>query len=161
MLRKKLQWLWYISAIAALCFSGVILYLFTIHSNLYPIYKDMFRAFSNDFFIVVCFCAVVNAIAIVVGYTMLRKLNMLTSWKFAVYFVTVLVGNILIVFLLSPAESLGFLPFVLTVFMLLVFFNFAASETIFTLSIREAFLIGIILGLTNTLLSIIVTPSYS
>jgi hypothetical protein len=162
-LMKKIigQWFWVLSAVAAMCLISVILYLFIVHSNVYPIYKDMFRAFSDKFCLVFCFYAVVNAVAIVVGYSMLRKLNILASWKLAVYLVIVLVGNLLIVFLLSPAESLGFLPFVLAVFALLAFFNFAASEAIFALSIREACLIGIIIGLINTLLSIIVTPSYS
>lgn len=122
-----------------------MLYLFFVYSDISSI------VFSY---------AVVDAIAFFVGYGMLRKLNMLISWKFAVCLAVVIAGNILINFLLFRLELINALLFAIVVFAILALFISAISKIIFTVDIREAYLIGLLIGLINTLMSIITGPPF-
>lgn len=161
--KNKLRWLWRLSTVAILCLSSVILYKYIVHSDLYWDYRDILSASSNvSYFIIftVCFFAVVDAIAFAIGYSMLQKLKMLASWEFAVYFAVIIAGNIMIVFLLSPMATRNFSRLVLPAFILLTSFNFAVSEIFFDESIKDAFLIGMLISLVNTLIGIMFIPGY-
>jgi hypothetical protein len=101
---------------------------------------------------------VIDGFAIAVGYSILRKLNMLAFWKFAAYLAVIVVGSVCINFFLSAVAYKSTLLFALTVFMLFVFLNFVLSKIIFALNMREALLIGMLVGLVNALLCIMATP---
>jgi hypothetical protein len=141
--KNKLRWFWYFSAVAALCLIFVILYPAIVFS---------------DTLYVICTYVVVDAFALVVGYSMLRKLNMLASWKVAVYLAVVVTGSIAINFFLSAVAYKSLLLFALVVFTLLAFLNFALSKIIFSISVRQACLIGMLVGLVDALMCIMATP---
>jgi hypothetical protein len=156
--QNKLRWLWYLSAVATLCLTGVILYLFIAHSDISYLYRDIYRDYSDVFYFTVCFYVVVDIIAFAIGYSMLQKLNLLASCEFAIYLAVIVVGNILIVFLLSPMAAANFLYFIFTVFILLTFFNYAISEIFFDEGVRDTCLISMLIGLVNTILGIMFIP---
>lgn len=139
MSKNKLRWFWYFSAIAALCLIGVILYPSIIFS---------------DTLYIVCEYVVVEAIVLVVVLSILRKLNMLVSWKLIVYHTVIVAGSLSINFLLSPVELAKFLLFVLVVFTFFVFLNLLLSKIIFVISVKKACLIGMLMGLINALMVI-------
>jgi hypothetical protein len=130
-----------------------VIAFFSVGLMLYPSI-----VFSGAFYIV-CAYVVIDAFVLIVGYSMLRKLNMLVSWRFAVYLAVIIGGNLAINFLLFTAAYKSILFFALVIFILIAFLNFVLSKTIFALSIREAYLIGVLMGLINTLMSIMTTPS--
>lgn len=140
---NKLRWFWYFSAVAALCFVGLMLYPSIIFS---------------DTLYVICTYVVVDAFALAVGYSMLRKLNMLASWKFVIYLAVVVMGSLAINFFLSALAYKSLLLFALIVFTLLAFLNFALSRIIFTIGVREACLIGMLVGLVDALICVMATP---
>jgi hypothetical protein len=154
------RWFWNFSTVATLCLSSVVLYRYIVHSALYWGYRDILCASDTFYFIVftVCSFAAVDAFAFYIGYVILGKFNMLASWKFAVYLVVTVWGNIMIVFLLSPIASENFLCLILAAFILLVFFNFAILEIFFDASIREARFISMLISLINTLIGIMFIP---
>jgi hypothetical protein len=104
---------------------------------------------------------VVYAIAIFIGYGLLRKLNLLFAlWKFAANITVAVAGNLLINFLLFRLELISPLLFIPVAFVLLVLLNFTLSKEIFAVGNREAFLIGMLTGLINALLSVVTAPAF-
>ena len=140
---NKLRWFWYFSAVAALCLVGLMLYPSIIFS---------------DTLYIVCTYVAVDAFALAVGYSMLRKLNVLASWKFAVYLAVVVMVSLAINFFLSAVAYKSLLLFALIVFTLLALLNFALSKITFAVSLREACLIGMLVGLVDALMCIMATP---
>lgn len=145
MSKNILRWFWYLPAAAALYVVAVMLYP--------PI------VFSDTLYIV-CEYAAVEALVIVVVLSVLRKLNMLASWKLIGYFVFVVAGSLAVNLLLSPIGGENLLPFIFSVFALFVFLNLGLLEVIFVISFWKACLISIIAGLINVLM-IIHTGIYS
>lgn len=158
--QNKLRWLWYLSAVITLCLTGVILYLFIVHSEISNLYSDILHS-SDSFYafaIAVCFLAAADAIAFAIGYSMLRKLRMLASLAFAVYFAVIVAGNTLIILLLSPMVSANFLRLIAPAFMFFVFFNFAISKIFLDEDIRDALLISMLISMVNIIMGIMFIP---
>jgi len=151
--KNKLRWFCYLSAIAALCLISVILYPSIVFS---------------DTLYIVCGYAVVEFVVLVVVLIILRKFNILNSWKLIAYHAIVVSISLSINILLSSLEiHLGdpqqrnlLLFSVFSVFMLLAFLNFALSKIIFVISVRKSCLLGVLMGLINTLMVITSTTFY-
>lgn len=127
---------------------GVILYLVMAESG-YPV------------FYLVCAYAAVYALTFVIGYGLMRNLNILLRLgRFAVYIVAAVEGNIIIILLLPRLYLVSCLLFTLVVFILLAFLNFTISKVIFAASNREACLIGMLTGFVGALLSMMVGPAF-
>ena len=93
---KKLRWYWYFFAVIALCLIGLMLHPSIIYS---------------ETFFVSCAYVVVDAFALAVGYSMLKKLKILALWKFAVYIAAIVIGSLAINFYLSAIAYKNFLLF--------------------------------------------------
>jgi membrane-anchored protein YejM (alkaline phosphatase superfamily) len=89
---------------------------------------------------------------------MLRKFNSLISWKSAVYLTVIVTGSFAINVFLPGLAYKSTLFFVLTAYAFLFFLNFVMSKIIFTLSIREAGLTGLLVGIVHTLMAVMATP---
>ncbi len=144
----KLRWFWYLSAV-------VVLALYLTALIMYP---SITSVFYSDTFYVVCVYAVIDAFALAVGYSMLRKLSMLASWRLGAYLAVIIAGSLAINFFLPPVAYRSTLFFVLAAFAFLALLNFALSKIIFAVSIREACLIGMLVGLVHALMAIMTTP---
>ncbi len=147
MITNILRWVWYFSAIAAICLIGVILYPSIVFS---------------DTLYIVCEYALVEAIVLVIVLCILRKLHMLDSWKLIAYHFVVVGGGFSANILLSSLEihigdpqqkNLLFFS-VFAVFVLFAFINFALSKIIFVVNMRKAYLLGLVMGLVNALMVI-------
>jgi len=132
----KLRWFWYLSAV-------VVLALYLTALIMYPSITSVF--YSDTF-------------ALAVGYSMLRKLSMLASWRLGAYLAVIIAGSLAINFFLPPVAYRSTLFFVLAAFAFLALLNFALSKIIFAVSIREACLIGMLVGLVHALMAIMTTP---
>ena len=87
---SRLQWFWGLSGLVALCLLGLILYPSVI-------YADMFS--------VICVYVVIDTIAFIVGYSILRKIKTLIFWKFAAYLAVVIGASSAINLLLANSYS--------------------------------------------------------
>jgi len=118
--------------------------------------------FFSDFLYIISGYALIEAIMLIIVLGVLRKLNMLTSWRLIAYYTVVVVGSLFINFLLSsleihlgdPQQANLLLFSVFAVFMILVFLNIALTKVIFVSNIRKACLVGMLMGLINTLMVI-------
>jgi hypothetical protein len=133
------RWFWYLSAVVALFLISLLVYPSIIHS---------------DTLYITCIYVVVDAFALAVGYSMLRKLNLLAPWKVIAYLAVVVAGSLAINFFLSEVLYKSLLFFTLIVFALLAFLNFALSKVIFAISTRDACLIGMLVGLVHAFICI-------
>jgi hypothetical protein len=111
---------------------------------------------------------VIEAIILVIVLSILRKLDMLTSWKLIAYHAVVMAGSLSINFLLSslgihlgdPQQANLLLFSVFAVFTTLVFLNIALSKIIFAVNLWKACLIGMLMGLINAIMVIASTTFY-
>jgi hypothetical protein len=139
MSKNKLRWLWYIAAAAVLCLIIWMLYPSIIHSE--TLYIS-------------CIYVVIDAFALSIGYSMLRKLNLFVPWKVIVYLAIIVAGSLAINFFLSEVLYKSLLLFAIIVFTILALLNFALSKIIFSISARDACLIGMLVGLVHALICI-------
>jgi hypothetical protein len=144
-MRKNIsQWLFGLSAFMAMCLLCLSLYPSVIHT---------------DAFYKICGYTITNAFILIVSYAILRKLRSLAFWRFIVYLVSVVAGNICIDFFLPVGQlcpspfitSNYFLFFALGEFVLLAFFNFMLSRLIFFMRIKDAVIFGVIISLINNI----------
>ena len=114
---------------------------------------------------IACVYVVVETIVLVVALGILRKLNMLTSWKVIAFYVVVVGGIMAMSSLLSsleihvgvPQQARFFLFSILSVFMILFFLNFGLLAIIVDTRFWKACLIGTIMGLINTFMVMMAT----
>ena len=139
MSKNKLLWFWFLLAVATLCLIGIMFY--------HPIWLSRTLFFFS-------MCIIVETFIIAVVLCILRKTDMLTSWKTGVYLAVAVVGMMAPNFLLSPIYSGNILPFALSVFAFFVFLNIGLSLVIFDVSFWKACLIGVIAGLINAFMVI-------
>ncbi len=139
MFKNMLRLTWYIMAVAVLCLIVWMLYPSIIHSE--TLY-------------IACIYVVIDAFALFVGYSMLRKLNLFVPWKVIAYLVVVVAGSLTINFFLYEILYKSLLFFALIVFVLLAFLNFVLSKVIFAVSVRDACLISMLVGLVHALICI-------
>ena len=94
----------------------------------------------------------------------LRKSNMLFSWKVITYYIVVVAFSIsasYLLYLFIHTRHYHFLGinrldyYILSVFILFVFLNVVLSKIIFAIGILKACLLGLIMGFINTFLIII------
>jgi hypothetical protein len=142
MSKNKLRWFWYIAVAAVLC---LIIWM------LYP------SVINSEILYISCIYVVVDAFALIVGYSMLRKLNLFVPWKVIVYLAAIVAGSLAINFFLYTVLYKSLLLFALIVFALLALLNFALSKIIFAISAQDSFLIGMLVGLVHTLICIMGT----
>jgi hypothetical protein len=124
--------------------------------------------FFSDILYIISGYAVIEAIILVVVLSILRKLDMLTSWKLIAYYAVVVVSSLFISFLLSsigihlgdPQQANLLFFSVFAVFTTLVFLNIALSKIIFAVNLWKACLFGIPMGLINALMVIASTTFY-
>jgi hypothetical protein len=137
---NKLRWIIYFLIIAGLCVSVYIV------SSAHNVLSDaLFNIYG---------WTVLNAIVLVIAYTVSQKLRILAFWKFAVYLAAATAGSICINYLLTEVDKwIYFSPqvrmvvFVIGGFIVLAFFNFILSRTIFSMKMRNAIIFGVIMGL--------------
>lgn len=146
MTRNKLRWFWYLPAVAVLC-----LIVAMLHPSI---------VYYSETFCFACMYIVIETIVLVVVLSILRKLNMLTSWKAIAYYAIVVGGSLAINLLLSPINGENILPFILSIFAIFVFLNFGLLEIIFDVSFWKASLVSIIAGLLNALMIAITITVY-
>lgn len=146
--KSNVRWFWYL-----LIFFVLTLYLISVF--FYPSISLFF--FSSTFYLF-CVYLVIDFFALAVGYAMLRKFNSLISWKSAVYLTVIVTGSFAINVFLPGLAYKSTLFFVLTAYAFLFFLNFVMSKIIFTLSIREAGLTGLLVGIVHTLMAVMATP---
>lgn len=137
---NKLRWIVYFLIIAGLCVS-----VYTVSS---------IRNVLSDTFLNIYGWTVLNAFVLAIAYAVSRKLRMLAFWKFAVYLAVATTGSICINFLLTEADKWIYFSsqlrmgvFVIGGFIVLAFFNFILSRTIFSMRMRNAIIFGVIMGL--------------
>jgi hypothetical protein len=121
--------------------------------------------FFSDILYIISGYVVIEAIILVVVLSILRKLDMLISWKLIAYYAVVVVSSLFINFLLSSIgihlgdiQQTNLLFF--SVFMVLVFLNIALSKIIFAINLWKACLIGMLMGLINAIMVIASTSVY-
>ncbi len=136
------RWFWVILAAAFIYSVGLYLYPFIVNS---------------DTFNIVLIYVVVETIVLAVVLSLLRKIDMLASWKLIAYYAVVVAGSISTNYL-SPEHGKSFLPTALAVFAVLIFLNVALSKIILTISFRKACLIGTIMSSINAFMVIAATP---
>jgi hypothetical protein len=146
MARSKLIWFWVFPLVAALCLIGVLL-------NPSIVFYSETSCFA-------CIYIVVEAIILAVVLRILRKTDMLISWKAALYFAVVAGGSIALNYYLSPIKMETFFSFSLSVFMLFVFLNLGLLGIILAAGFWRACLISIIAGLINALMVIVTISAH-
>lgn len=100
----------------------------------------------------------VEAIVLVVVFSILRKISILTSWKVIAFYIVVIVGLMAASSFLSslkiqlgdPQQENFFHFCILSVFMILFLFNFCLLAIIADVRFWKACLVGIIMSLINT-----------
>lgn len=150
MTRNKLGWFWCLPAVAIICLVYLYSHRFIAHSDIVAI---------------ACVYVVVETVVLVVALSILRKLNMLTSWKVIAYYVVVVGGIMAMSSLLSSLEihvgvaqqAKFFLFSILSVFMVLFFLNFGLLAIIVDTRFWKACLIGTIMSLINTFMVMMAT----
>lgn len=143
--KNILRWLCYFTAVSVLCLIFAILHPSTI---------------DLDTSYIVCMYIVVEALILAIVLSILRKTDMLISWKLTAYYAIVVGGIMCINFLLSPINGENLLPFALSVFMLFVFLNLGLLEIIFVINLWKACMISIIAGLINALMVVVTITAY-
>jgi|GEM_PF-1645459 len=142
-MRKNIsQWFFGLTAFLAICLIGLWLYPSAIYTDVF--YK-------------ICGYTITNAFILIASYVLLRKLRLLALWRFIVYLVSIVAGNICIDFILPMRQlcpspfmaSNYFLFFAFGNFVLLALFNFMLSRLIFFMKIRDAIVFGVIISLIN------------
>ena len=119
----------------------------------------------SDIIAIACVYVVVETIVLVVVLRILRKINMLTSWKVIAFYVIVVVGIMAMSSFLSsleihigcPPDANFFLFCILSVFMILFLFNFCLLAIIVDIRFWKSCLVGIIMSLINTFMVMGVT----
>ena len=135
MSKNKIQWIRGCIAIVVLCLLSMVLRPSLVHS---------------ETFYISCIYVVVNAFAFIIGYAILLKHSSLTFWKFAAYLIVIVGASLAINFLLFEVLSKSMEFFALIVFVVLASLNFALWKIIFHADVRQAFLVGMLVGLINT-----------
>ncbi|MCE5186298.1 MAG: hypothetical protein LLF76_09260 [Planctomycetaceae bacterium] len=162
MKKNIVQWCLGLSAYIALCLFGFILYPSVLHIHI--------------LLSVICVCAVMNSIAFFVSYGILRKLKEFAFWKFAVYLVLIVAPSTIIsgistdlsqnffvardnFYILRPdirPDPQMFLIFF--AFVLLAALNFVLWRALFNTTLRQAVLLGLLVGFFNTVACFVATP---
>jgi len=139
--KNKLLWIWCCPAVAVLCILGLLPLQGLSTSQIICASIPLYTA--------------IDILVLVVCFSTLQKIEMLASWKFAVYLAVITAGSLYVNFLLVPVESKSILLFLLIAFILLALLNFVFLKITFVVSARKAALIGIIMGLIGSLLGIL------
>jgi hypothetical protein len=154
MKKNSIQWPWGLSAYIALGLFGFILYPSVVHIRIS--------------LLCVCVCVVMDSIAFFVSCGILRKFKELAFWKFTVYIVLIVAPSTIIsgittdlshnffvardnFFVLRPdlrPDPQLFLLF--CAFTLLVSLNFVLWRALFNATLRQAVLLGFLVGFFNT-----------
>lgn len=143
---KKLYWFWCLSVIAA-----VVLISLILNPSLVSI------LYSQTFYIISAYI-VIDSLALIAGYSMLRKFSTLAFWRFLLYIAVIVAVSFSINFSLFDLARKSLLIFGITVYLIIAFLNFILSKILLRVNIRESFLIGILVGLVHALICIMATP---
>jgi len=143
MRKKKKNILLIIAFVLAICLTGL---------TLYP------SAIYTDIFYKVCGYTITNAFILIAGYAILRELRSLALWRFIVYLLSIVAGNICIDFIL-PVRQLCPAPFTPDYFLMAVFgdfillsiFNFMLLRLIFFMKTKNAVMFGVVISLINSI----------
>jgi hypothetical protein len=104
---------------------------------------------------------VVDAAVLIVGYSILRRFDVIASWDFAKYVVIVMIAGLLIDLLSTVSLGSGKTAYALLAFTLLSLYNFSLSRKIFDINRREALVIGLFMGIfTNPAISFLFIHIY-
>jgi hypothetical protein len=98
-----------------------------------------------------------DAAVLVICYSILREFDIVFSLEFIKYIFIVMVMGLGIDLLCSPALGSGLIGYSLVAFILLSFFNYTFSKSRFELTVKEALVVGLCMGIfTNPVISVII-----
>lgn len=155
------QWFLGISAVTMVCLIGLIL-------NPSMVYAGVFS--------VICTLTVANSITFLIAFSVLRKLRTLTFWRFAVYLIPIITAGMILsgltaelsrnlrfardgFFVLRPDVRPDPQLFLLICgFVLLASLNFVLWRVLFNATLRQAVLLGFLVGFVNTIACLVATP---
>jgi hypothetical protein len=161
-MKSSVQWCLVLSTYIALGLLGFMLYPSVVHT---PI-----------LFSCIYVCAVLDSIVFFICCGILRKLEVLTFWKFMVYLVMIVVPSTVVSSITSDLSHNFFIArdnfFVLwpnirpdpqlfllfCAFILLASLNFVLWRALFNTTLRQAILVGFLLGFFNMIACLVATP---
>ena len=162
MKKTSVQWFWGLSAYIALGLFGFMLYPSVVH----------IRIFSFGVFV----CAIMDSIVFFVSCGILRKFKELAFWKFTVYLALIVAPSTIISGITTDLSHNFFVardnffvlrpdirpdPQLFLLFCAFIFFvslNFVLWRVLFNVTIRQAGLLGFLVGFFNTIACLIATP---
>jgi hypothetical protein len=150
MQKNTVQWVWGV----ALC---LVIFLGSMIMNPSVWHTDDFKAISR--------ATVLNIIAFLVGYSILKPIKTLVFWKFAIYTVTIIGINWFIYSMRRYDWSLPLVGGSYSWFFLValpfgasIFLNIGFLKYLFGVETRMAILMGVLIGFTNAQSLIVSLP---
>lgn len=104
----------------------------------------------------------VDFIVLLIGYSIVRKISVIISWKFLLYFIFVVLGGLVIdaIGLLTIEWAIGFVLLGVVPLLLLFLYNWFLSRKYFGLTHGRAVVIGILMAaFTNPLIGVVIAGS--
>ncbi len=155
------QWFLGMSAVTMICLIGLIL-------NPSMVYAGVFSVIST--------LTVANSITFLIAFSILRKLRTLAFWRFAVYLIPIVAAGMTLSGLTTKlSRNLRFardgfyvlrpdvrpdpqLFLLICGFVLLASLNFVLWRVLYNATLRQALLLGFLVGFFNTITYLAVTP---
>jgi len=102
----------------------------------------------------------VDAVVLIICYSLLRQVDNIASWDFVKYIMVVMAGGLAIDLSCAFAMNDGVILYAFIAFILLSFYNFTLCRATFVIDRWKAIVVGIVMGIfTNPVISLFIAEA--